>query len=438
MRHTFLYLFFIVCTLTNLSAQPKVQFSTTEQDFGRVANLDYPPAVFEFKNTGSEPVAVLMINKNPAIKVNYENKFINPGETGRIFVLPNLNELGPFREIISVLTNASNDPFELTIRGTVLSIQECFPNQNNFDIREVNVINKITKQPVPKANVFLLHNMETKITGTTNSQGKFLKDLKIGQYHVQIASDGYHPYDADFFLRRSVPSLYFEIDPLAFTAPETEIATNETVPEEEPILPVAPSVETSSLPVDKYAANNLVFLVDVSLSMKAENKLNLLKGSVTNLVNILRPIDKVTVISYAEDPKILLRSVDGSEKQRINLVIEQLKPGGITNGVRGLSSAYELAEKKFEPNGNNQIILATDGKFTGGNIPSEELQQMIAGNAEKGIIISIIGFGVDEKAIEFMKEMARYGKGNYIHVKSEDDISNLLIDEIKANSFIGK
>ena len=63
---------------------------------------------------------------------------------------------------------------------------------------------------------------------------------------------------------------------------------------------------------------------------------------------------------------------------------------------------------------------------------------MIESYADKDISISIIGFGVDEKAIGFMKELAKYGRGKYIHVTSKDDISTILIDEIKANSFIGK
>ena len=438
MRFKILQIILIVFVSIDLNAQPRIQFMTTEYDFGRVANLDYPPAVFEFKNIGNEPAAILMVNKKPAIKVSYDIKFINPGETGRILVLPNLNEIGPFSEKITVITNTSDNSQILSIKGTVLTIQECFPNQNNFNIREVNVVNKITREPVPNAKVLFVHNMQNNLSGITDSQGKILKELKIGQYHVQIASNGYHPFEKDFFLSRSVPALFFEIDPLINTEPTSELSISHPIPEEIPVQPDIPSYDNEALPIDKYAANNLVFLVDVSLSMKAENKLELLKGSVSNLVNILRPIDKVAVISYAEEPAILLRSVDGSDKDKIKSVLEKLTPGGITNGVRGLNSAYDLAQKKFEPRGNNQIILATDGKFTGGNIPTEDLKRMIEENAERGIIISIIGFGVDEKAIDFMKEMAEYGKGKYIHVKSQDDISNLLIDEIKANSFIGK
>lgn len=423
--------------MLEINAQPSISFAKKSHDFGQVANLGYPPAVFEYKNNGTEPLAILLVNKSKDVKVNYENKFIQPGETGKILVLPDLNRLGPFQENISILTNVSDKPEVITITGNVLSIQQCYPDQTNLNIREVNVINSVTKEPVTKAYLAFVHNMQNKINGVTNNKGKLVKELPIGQYHLDISAGGYLPFSSDFFLPRSKPVLFYEIDPVENPSPPVEIAT--VKPEETPSRQnvTAPEMETGLLPVDKYAANNLVFLVDVSLSMRAENKLELLKASVKNLVGILRSIDNVAVISYAEEPKVLLRSVNGEEKKEITNVIEKLTPGGITNGVKGLNSAYELAERKFEPGGNNQIILATDGKFTGGAMAPDEFRQMISGYAQKGITISIVGFGVDEKAMEFMKEIALYGKGKYIHVTGKEDISNLLIDEIKNNSFIG-
>lgn len=428
---------FLLLTTHNMWAQPLMIFQKTSHDFGRVANLDYPPAVFEFENSGNEPLAILMVRKSPDVKVSYDSKFIGPGEQGKIFVLPDLNRLGPFEEKIIVVSNTPVGNSEIIIKGTVITIQECFPNQNNMDIREVNVLNKITKEPVAKAHVEFLFNMQQQISGITNSGGKMTKELKIGQYHTKITAAGYHTHEEDFYLRRSIPALFFEIDPLAEPVPATEITLNIEFPKSEPDLPDNPDIEPLALPVDQYAANNLVLLVDVSLSMKAENKLELMKGSVSNLVSVLRKIDNVAVISYAEEPVVLLRSVDGSEKDKIREVINRLTPAGITNGVKGLNSAYSLAQKKYIQNGNNQVILATDGKFTGGNIPADEFRQMISGYANQGITISIIGFGLDEKAIAFMKEIAAYGRGKYIHVRGREDISNLLIDEIKANSFIG-
>ncbi len=419
-------------------AQPSISFAGQTFDFGPVANLGYPPAAFEFTNTGTAPLAILIVTKGDGINISYENKFIQPGEKGRILVLPDLNTLGPFREEISILTNASEKPEVITITGTVLSVQQCFPDQTNMDLRTVNVINSRTKEPVPGATLSFVHNMQNRIGGVTNHQGKLNRELPVGQYHLDIRAGGYHPYSSDFFLRRSVPALFYEIDPLESALPEPEI-TEVTPPEITAHDTITrKGEEETELPVDKFSANNLVFLVDVSLSMKAEDKLELLKSSVKNLVRVLRLIDNVAVISYAEEPRVLLRSVTGDEKDKINAVIDELTPGGITNGVKGLNSAYQLAERKFEPAGNNQIILATDGKFTGEAMSPYKFRQMITGYAEKGITISIIGFGVDEKAVEFMKEIASYGKGTYIHVTGEDNISDLLINEIKANSLIGR
>ncbi|MFO7659001.1 MAG: VWA domain-containing protein [Bacteroidales bacterium] len=427
---------FLLLTAQCIYAQPKLKFEKHEHDFGRVANLDYPPAVFEFSNSGNEPLAILMVRKSTDVKVNYESKLIHPGEQGKIFVLPDLNRIGPFEEKIIVVSNTSEEMAEIIIKGTVTTVQECFPNQTNMEIREVNVHNKITKEPVANAHVEFILNIQ-QIIGKTDYNGKMTKKLKTGQYHTKIEADDYHTLEEDFYLRKSVPVLFFELDPLTEPYPATAITLNIEFPQSEPEIPDNQVNEPFALPVDQYAANNLVLLVDVSLSMKAENKLELMKAAVNNLVTVLRRIDNVSVISYAEEPVILLRSVDGSEKDKIIDVINNLAPAGITNGVKGLNSAYNLAQKKYIQNANNQIILATDGKFTGGNIPADEFSQMISGYADQGITISIIGFGLDEKAITFMKEIATYGRGKYIHVKGQEDISNLLIDEIKANSFIG-
>ncbi|MBN2349025.1 MAG: VWA domain-containing protein [Bacteroidales bacterium] len=415
----------------NVNAQSEIHFTKQQHDFGKVANLDYPPASFEFSNTGNAPLAILMVHKNPNIRVGYENKFFQPGEKGRILILPDLNSIGLFTEQIEIITNSNNSPVILTITGEVISIQECFPNKTNMEIRKVVIIDEVTKEPVPNAQLAFTFNYNFSFNDKADKKGELVRELKIGKYALGIQSPGYEPKDTTFFLRRSVPVLFFELTPLI--APVEEYLA-ESIIEQKDILP--PSGSDELLPINKYAANNIVLLVDVSLSMKQDQKLELLKVAVTNLVLVLRSIDNVALISYADKPTILLRSVNGTEKQKINEAIKNLIPNGVTNGVKGLESAYQLAEKKFEPSGNNQIILATDGKFSGGGLTDEDFQNILIQYARQGIKLSVIGFGDDEKAIGKMEEMAKSGQGKYIHISNSEDISNVLIEEIKENSLI--
>lgn len=422
------------------TAQPAIQFEKIAHEFGQIANLSYPPTSFGFENTGNQPLAILLVNKSPAIKVSYPRNFIQPGEKGKIMILPDLNSKGQFREEISVMTNASNTPFNLVITGEVISIQACFPNPNNWNIRKVFVIDTDTKDPVGNASIKFSHNMSNVFEGATDKEGKWVGEMPIGQYHFDLAATGYHPASSDKYVPRSLPVIFLEMDKIAPDAPVENITVTEPNIEisEEVIEPIVPINNPDLLPSNLYAANNVVLLLDVSYSMNANNKLELLKTSVSNLVDVLRGIDNVSVITYAGTPSLLIKSLPGNQKQIIKTKVMGLKASGITNGVKGLESAYDLANANFKTGGNNQIILATDGKFTGGTQQPEAFKSMINESAQKGVILSIIGFGVDADAKLFMSEMSALGKGSYIHVSTKDDISETLINEIKSKSYRGK
>ncbi len=394
-------------------------------DFGEIANLDFPPAVFEFKNTGKKPLAILMIQKNHNVQVHFERKYYQPGESGIIQVSYNSNRIGKFSEELSVLTNASENHETISISGENISVLDCFPDKDNFNIRLVNVIDKITKKPVPDAEVHLIHNKRTPVSFNVNDEGKKEKELKIGLYDVSILAPGYEKLENSLFLEKSVPYVFFEMEPQ--NEPKKEnIQAGKSLSETR--------ISESELSREKYAENNIVLLVDVSLSMKNSNKLNLLKTSIQKLVDVLRDIDRVTLISYSSYPKVHLSSIPGNETKRINQVIDSLYPQGITNGVKGLEKAYELAEINLMTAGNNQVILATDGKFNSSNLTNDVYTRMIHHHANNGIAMSIIGFGSDHEAVDNLKEMASVGKGNFYHVSAKKDIADIMVNEIKSNS----
>ncbi len=419
-------------------AQGNLDFTKTQHDFGRVANLDYPPASFSFTNVGDEKVAILMVLMSKDIKVNYPRNFIQPGEKGQIYILPNLNVLGKFNETITVVTNSSET--KLNITGEVISIQQCFPNPDNLNIREIRVTDIVTKLPIKDTKIIMTHNQRNTATVSTNKEGLWTGEMPIGQYAFELTKQGYEMLQKEEFISKSVPVIFFEMTPQ--TTPEVE-----EIPEEpEPIISNVQNVpepeselqpeNPNQLSRNEFGANNIVLLVDVSLSMRSGNKLELLKESMSNLVGVLRDIDNVSLISYAQSPTILIEGIPGNQKDEIMGQISTLEAKGITNGVKGLHKAYELAQLKRVQGGNNQVILATDGKFTGGTVQPVEVQQFIRQQAEAGYILSIIGYGVDEDAKAFMARMAQSGNGAYIHVTTKDDISQILIEEIKQKSRI--
>ena len=175
-------------------------------------------------------------------------------------------------------------------------------------------------------------------------------------------------------------------------------------------------------------ASNLVFLIDVSGSMSDDNKLPLLKESFKVLLEKLRPQDKVALVVYAGSAGTVLEPTSASEKDKIIEALENLNAGGSTAGGEGIELAYKLAQENFIKNGNNRVILATDGDFNVGTSSQADLQTLIEEKRQTGIFLTCLGFGMGNYKDNKMETLADKGNGNYAY------IDNLQ----EANKFLGK
>jgi len=195
-------------------------------------------------------------------------------------------------------------------------------------------------------------------------------------------------------------------------------------------------VDDVVLSKNKYVANNILFLIDVSTSMSKSRKMEMLQKSIKNLAGVLRDIDRVAVITYNQKTNVVLESVSGNRTSEIIAAIDSLKTGGLTNGVRGITSAYEMLEYYFIPGGNNQIILATDGLFSKYNneMTEYELNRLVKKQAEKDMKLTVVGFGKEEDGKDLMTKLAKNGSGQYIQIKNDYMTNDVLIREIKLNS----
>ncbi len=156
---------------------------------------------------------------------------------------------------------------------------------------------------------------------------------------------------------------------------------------------------------------NLVFLIDVSGSMRPENKLPLLKKSFDPLIKQLRPQDTISIVTYAGSAAIALEPVSGDKKDEIRAAIVQLGAAGSTAGAAGIQTAYELAAKNFDPKGTNRVILATDGDFNVGLSGIEALKAFISDKRKSGIYLSVLGFGQGNLKDHRMQTLAQNGNG---------------------------
>ena len=181
--------------------------------------------------------------------------------------------------------------------------------------------------------------------------------------------------------------------------------------------------------------SNIVFLIDVSGSMDEENKLPLLQSSFKLLLGQLRPDDKVAIVTYANGTKVALPSTSVKDKEKIIKVLDNLYASGGTSGGRGIQLAYEQAQKSFIKNGNNRIILATDGDFNIGINNTTDLEKFIEKQRESGIYMSVLGFGMGNYRDDMAEIIADKGNGNYAYIDNITEAKKVLVNELSGTLF---
>jgi len=147
----------------------------------------------------------------------------------------------------------------------------------------------------------------------------------------------------------------------------------------------------------------------------------------------IRDIDKVTIVAYSTESKVIVPTVTGSDKEKLVAVVETLKAEGVTAGSKGIQMAYEIAKEQFIPGGNNQVILATDGVF---RLSSKD-RKMISNSAaapDQKLVLSVIAFGDDEPALNMLEGLATIGGGSMIKTNTKVEAEKALLEEVKMRS----
>jgi Ca-activated chloride channel homolog len=186
---------------------------------------------------------------------------------------------------------------------------------------------------------------------------------------------------------------------------------------------------------EKLPPSNLVFLLDVSGSMNEPNKLPLVKKSLRLLVQSLQSQDRVAIVVYAGAAGVVLDSTPESQKDKIIEALNWLEAGGSTAGGVGIKKAYEIAEENFIPTANNRIILATDGDFNVGISSNAEMVRLIEAEREKGIFLTVLGFGEGNYKDSKLEQIADSGNGNYYYIDSILEAKKVFIRELPSTLF---
>jgi Ca-activated chloride channel family protein len=189
------------------------------------------------------------------------------------------------------------------------------------------------------------------------------------------------------------------------------------------------------MPWEERPASNLVFLMDVSGSMNDSNKLPLVKKAMDLLVQRLDGRDRVAIVVYAGASGLVLPSTTANNHATIAHALANLQAGGSTNAGAGIQLAYKVARDNFIKDGNNRVILCTDGDFNVGQTNRGELADIADAQAEKGISLTILGFGMGNYKDDMLETLSNKGKGSYAYVDSEAEARKVFLQDLASNIF---
>lgn len=189
------------------------------------------------------------------------------------------------------------------------------------------------------------------------------------------------------------------------------------------------NISAPKLDLEKIPPSNLVFLIDISGSMDKPNRLPLLQSAFKLLADNLRSIDTIAIVTYGGGVGIALQPTSGADKKKIKDVIDSLVASGDTPGAGAIRIAYEMAKKTFIKEGNNRVVLATDGDFNIGQTSEKELEEMIVGYKQTNIYLTCLGVGMGNYKDSKLELLAKKGNGNFAYIDNLQEAQKILVKE---------
>jgi len=177
---------------------------------------------------------------------------------------------------------------------------------------------------------------------------------------------------------------------------------------------------------------NLVFLIDVSGSMNSQNKLPLLKRAMKLMVKNLNEDDRVAIVTYAGSSGLVLESTPVKDRHQILSVLDRLQSGGSTAGAVGIQLAYQVARENLINNGQNRVILCTDGDFNVGVTDNEDLTELIRRGGKDGVFLNIFGFGMGNIKDDRLEQLSNDGNGTYGYIDSFQEAQKVFSEQLQG------
>lgn len=463
--------FFLFIFLT-LSAFSWSQIFPNHIEFGDVSSKSTRFKDVKIENTNAVKSYVLRVDAPKEIKYILSSDVIQPNSFITIRIQVNPTKSGEFSHTIKVhLSSNTSGPLDLKITGNCTEpisnqsyLTNCpdfnsTPPNNAFSPKKITIItvDKITHQPLSRSKVSIIHNGIPAGTWITGSSGSFKDQFPPGYFYFLASHDGYENKEAGVYINPEITEVTIPlirknnpVDPLPEIPKDTIDVEAEKIPETQiksqldeqlkavqqtPIpteIPELSTVDPTNFSEEYFQNIQVEFVLDISSSMKMGEKMDLLKYALNQLIQVLRPNDKMGIVTYANTANVFLSPTIGSSKELIAKAVAEIKPLGMTAGGKGIKLGFKEAKKMYDPTKKNMVIVITDGAF---NRDSDDYQKVVKKYASKGIQMSVVGIQVKEKDAVLMEEAAAFGKGRYIPINKLADAHSNLVHEIKIASF---
>jgi Ca-activated chloride channel family protein len=478
-----LLLLFSITWIFNVQTQ--VVFDKTNYDFDELYASSERFIDFKITNSGKKKEFLLSVRKPNEVTYLVNGQYLEPDSSLIIRLKPNSKKLGKFNYEIEVYTSDKLTPTILKINGNIkefeennLSALQACPDfgtkpsvyATNFKLTVVT-IDKETKETLSNSTVSMIQNGMPIGNWKTNKNGQIVEKIPLGYTYFYSTHIGYFPTEQGNYVNFQRNYIVLElskdpkyclpvpvefqnpikpIEPVIAEKPTEKIDSQVVVIEEIPLTiesivaqePIAPSteivsVEFDQIPFDNFDSKyfkpiNVVFVLDKSSSMLQGDKLELMKYSLFQLTNYLRPEDKMSIVTYSSTAKVLVPPTAGSEKDFIKKPIEKIRPGGGTAGGDGIKLGFEQAVIGYIKEGANIVVVITDGAF---NKNSDDYQKSIEKHKNFGINLSVVGIKNLLQDEAKMKEAAKIGNGRYVPIFKLADAQRNLINEIRISAF---
>lgn len=435
----------------------QIQVNQTEFDLGEISLLNSDIVDFNVQNISSEEAYLLRIEAEKQVGFQYTTKNFKPGAKEGIRIKLNPNKRGKIEQTIKLYFSSNSEPIEIKLKAIVKALPKnnrtacpTFgsslkpPTGTRQPIATIQALDLLlfdeeSKQALATGTVEQIDNEDIQESTAANSSNQIDDSLPI-RTRVPRTPKQKTPWLTPKE-RRNSPSLgtilfgkTSDTDTLNIMGTEEgdevveeEVSESENVEIEDDDQKVELKTDkiSNNLLDDSFKPNNIVFLIDASTSMREEQKMEILKKAMIELLEPLREIDYITIVTYSGEASVIVPTSKGNLKDEIAEKIENLKADGSTNAVKGIKKAIQVGNNNFLEDGNNQIFLASDGAFNIGE-RNMSLRKKIKKTAEAGLTITVLGIKNDNWTNKSLKEIAALGEGDLIKIKYMKDASKVL------------